>query len=127
MFVCMFVCTCVIFFVIATIQEELDPLGIALETVGSKNQEIEMQVTLYSANKSLSIHPLSMLLNGVIDAAVQGGVKNYDLIRAPGGRRSREEPEAAYRRTGVCVCVHVCVFVYVCVCMCVYMLVTGMF
>ena len=59
---------------------ELDPLGIALETLESKNQEIELQVAMYSANKTLSIHPLSMLLNGVIDAAVQGGVKNYDLI-----------------------------------------------
>ncbi len=119
----MYVCN---FFVIAKIQEELDPLGIiTLETVGSKNQEIEMQVTLYSANKSLIIHPLSMLLNGIINAAVQGGVKNYDLIFMP---RTQEHPEDEDRvknlrrliEEQVCVCVYiVCVCVCMCVCICV--------
>ncbi len=46
----------------------------------SKNQELQLQTAIYSADKSLSINPLSMLLNGVIDAAVMGGIGNYDKI-----------------------------------------------
>ncbi len=70
-----------------------------------------------------------MFLNGVINAAVQGGVKNYDLIFTP---RTQEHPEDEDRVKNlrrlieeqvcvhsVCMCVHVCVFVYVRVCMCV--------
>ena len=62
------------------LQLELDPLSIALETVESKNKDIDLQTALYTADKTLSIHPLSMLLNGVIDAAVNGGIGNYDRI-----------------------------------------------
>lgn len=62
------------------LQLELDPLGIALETMENKNQEIQLQTAIYSADKSLSINPLSMLLNGVIDAAVMGGIGNYEKI-----------------------------------------------
>ena len=61
-------------------QLELDPLSIALETMESKNQEIQLQTAIYSTDRSLSINPLSMLLNGVIDAAVMGGIKNYKTI-----------------------------------------------
>ena len=61
-------------------QLELDPLGIALETMENKNQEIQLQTTIYSADRTLSINPLSMLLNGVIDAAVMGGIGNYEKI-----------------------------------------------
>ncbi len=51
-----------------------------METMENKNQEIQLQVAIYTANKSLSINPLSMLLNGVIDAAVMGGIGNYEKI-----------------------------------------------
>ena len=56
---------------------ELDPLSIALETVETKNKDIELKTALYITDKTRRIHPLSMLLNGVIDAAVNGGIKNY--------------------------------------------------
>ena len=46
----------------------------------SKNQEIQLQTAIYSSDRSLSINPLSMLLNGVIDAAVMGGIGNYEKI-----------------------------------------------
>ena len=58
----------------------MDPLAIALETVSSKNSEIQSMVDQYKVNSSLNINPLSMQLNGVIDAAVMGGVANYDKI-----------------------------------------------
>ena len=59
---------------------ELNPLDIALETVSSKNSEIQTMVDQYKVNPALNINPLSMQLNGVIDAAVMGGVANYDKI-----------------------------------------------
>ncbi len=37
-------------------------------------------VDQYKVNAGLNINPLSMQLNGVIDAAVMGGVANYDKI-----------------------------------------------
>ena len=58
----------------------MNPLEIALETVESKNREIHTLNGRYNADKALNINPLSMLLNGVIDAAVMGGIANYDKI-----------------------------------------------
>ncbi len=58
----------------------MDPLAIALETVSSKNTEIQGMVDQYKVNAGLNINPLSMQLNGVIDAAVMGGVANYEKI-----------------------------------------------
>ena len=59
---------------------ELNPLDIAIETVSLKNKELQVLIGKYSSDKTLNINPLSMLLNGIIDAAVMGGVKNYDEI-----------------------------------------------
>ena len=56
---------------------ELAPLEVAIETVESKNGDISSLVDEYSSNSSMDINPLSMLLNGVIDAAVQGGTVQY--------------------------------------------------
>ena len=36
--------------------------------------------TELSSNSQMSINPLSMLLKGVIDAAVMGGISNYDKV-----------------------------------------------
>ncbi|XP_019851718.1 PREDICTED: dedicator of cytokinesis protein 2-like isoform X2 [Amphimedon queenslandica] len=60
--------------------DELNPLAIARETVRSKVQEIQKMTTELSSNSQMSINPLSMLLKGVIDAAVMGGISNYDKI-----------------------------------------------
>ena len=51
-----------------------------METMNSKNRDIQTMTGQYQADKSLNINPLSMLLNGVIDAAVMGGVTNYEKI-----------------------------------------------
>ena len=48
--------------------------------MNSKNRDIQTMTGQYQADKSLNINPLSMLLNGVIDAAVMGGVTNYEKI-----------------------------------------------
>ena len=39
-----------------------------------------MLTALHSENASLNINPLSMLLSGLIDAAVGGGIKNYRMV-----------------------------------------------
>ena len=61
-------------------QVELAPLDIAIETVSSKIAEVRALTALHSENASLNINPLSMLLSGLIDAAVGGGIKNYRLV-----------------------------------------------
>ncbi|CAI8007599.1 Dedicator of cytokinesis protein 3, partial [Geodia barretti] len=59
---------------------ELDPLAIAIETVSSKTVEVRTLTALHMENRSLNINPLSMLLSGLIDAAVGGGIKNYRIV-----------------------------------------------
>lgn len=47
----------------------------------SKNKEIQSMIGRYRADAKANINPLSMLLNGVIDAAVMGGISNYEKVR----------------------------------------------
>ncbi|KAI6650436.1 Dedicator of cytokinesis protein 2-like [Oopsacas minuta] len=56
---------------------KISPLENALQTVELKNKEIESLISKYKKDPGLSINPLSMALNGVIDAAVMGGISNY--------------------------------------------------
>ncbi len=44
----------------------------------SKNQELRTLISRYTKNPQQNINPLSMALNGVIDAAVMGGIANYN-------------------------------------------------
>ena len=46
----------------------------------TKNKELEAKVTEYSSGKETNINPLSMILNGVIDANVNGGIANYQSV-----------------------------------------------
>lgn len=59
---------------------ELSPIENAVDTVQTKNKELSTLINQYQADDSLSLNPLSMLLNGVIDAAVMGGISNYEKI-----------------------------------------------
>jgi hypothetical protein len=43
-----------------------------------KNQDIKALSSRYRKNPQQNINPLSMTLNGVIDAAVMGGIVNYN-------------------------------------------------
>ena len=52
-----------------------------METVESKNKELETIITRLCSDCSQSINPLSMILNGVIDAAVMGGIAKYEEVR----------------------------------------------
>ena len=59
---------------------ELDPLAIAIETVSTKTTEVRVLTALHNENRNLNINPFSMLLSGLIDAAVGGGIKNYRIV-----------------------------------------------
>eukprot|EP00795_Rhopilema_esculentum_P012407 gene12407-3070_t len=57
---------------------ELTPVENALETMRAKNKEIQSMIGRFKADTKANLNPLSMLLNGVIDAAVMGGISNYE-------------------------------------------------
>ena len=42
--------------------------------------EIQKLTNEVVSDSSMNVNPLSMLLNGVIDAAVMGGIANYDKV-----------------------------------------------
>ena len=56
---------------------ELSPIEHACETVENMNHELEKLIVSYSLEPSKPISPLSMRLQGVIEAAVNGGVAKY--------------------------------------------------
>ncbi|XP_075063292.1 dedicator of cytokinesis protein 5 [Mixophyes fleayi] len=58
--------------------EEISPLQNAIETMELTNEKISHQVQQHRADQSLPLHPLSMLLNGIVDPAVMGGFANYE-------------------------------------------------
>ena len=47
----------------------------------SKNKELRT-LAMRAEKNSAQLNPLSMALNGVLDAAVQGGLANYETVRA---------------------------------------------
>ncbi|GAB6029592.1 hypothetical protein CHUAL_005335 [Chamberlinius hualienensis] len=58
--------------------EELSPIEYACESVCNKNRELSRLISLYSSDtKHSNINPFSMLLQGIIDAAVMGGISKY--------------------------------------------------
>lgn len=66
-------------------QVEVSPLENAISVVENKNQELRTLISQYQ-HKQLhgNINLLSMTLNGVIDAAVNGGIARYQEVRYAG-------------------------------------------
>lgn len=62
----------------------MSPLENAISVVENKNQELRTLISQYQ-HKQLhgNINLLSMCLNGVIDAAVNGGIARYQEVRNP--------------------------------------------
>uniref|UniRef100_A0A8I6ARJ2 Dedicator of cytokinesis 5 n=1 Tax=Rattus norvegicus TaxID=10116 RepID=A0A8I6ARJ2_RAT len=58
--------------------EEISPLENAIETMELTNERVSNCVQQHAWDHSLSVHPLSMLLNGIVDPAVMGGFSNYE-------------------------------------------------
>uniref|UniRef100_A0A8C3RX73 Dedicator of cytokinesis 5 n=1 Tax=Chelydra serpentina TaxID=8475 RepID=A0A8C3RX73_CHESE len=58
--------------------EEISPLKNAIETMELTNEKISNSVQQHAWDRALPVHPLSMLLNGIVDPAVMGGYTNYE-------------------------------------------------
>lgn len=61
-------------------QEEISPLENAIETMELTNERVSNCVQQHAWDHSLSVHPLSMLLSGIVDPAVMGGFANYEKV-----------------------------------------------
>lgn len=68
------------FSIFAYFQEELSPVQNALETMESTNKQLRSLIGRYKVDPNLNINPLSMKLGGIIDAAVMGGVSNFEKV-----------------------------------------------
>ncbi len=58
---------------------EITPIQNAVGVMESKNKSIRSMIAEMYANPDRNINPLSMILQGTIDAAVQGGPKKYKI------------------------------------------------
>ncbi|KAK6633076.1 hypothetical protein RUM43_012819 [Polyplax serrata] len=56
----------------------MSPIETAIETMKSSNNSLRELIISYDADHSLPLHPLSMKLHGIVDAAVMGGIANYE-------------------------------------------------
>lgn len=60
---------------------EVSPLENAIQVVENKNQELRTLISQYQHKQMHgNINLLSMCLNGVIDAAVNGGIARYQEV-----------------------------------------------
>lgn len=57
---------------------KVSPIQNAIETMEKTNKNLREMVVKYSVNPNLPINDLSMKLNGVVEAAVMGGLKVYE-------------------------------------------------
>ena len=57
---------------------ELSPLENAIETMQNTNRELKNVVQEHMSNSPVALQPLSLKLNGIIDAAVMGGIAMYE-------------------------------------------------
>ncbi|EFA84626.1 DOCK family protein [Heterostelium album PN500] len=56
---------------------EVSPVENALNSVTQKTTDLEEMISKYELNQQLNLNPLAMALNGMIDAAVNGGINLY--------------------------------------------------
>ncbi|KAK7603682.1 hypothetical protein V9T40_003681 [Parthenolecanium corni] len=65
------------FEVIHSATEEVPPIRFACETMETVNAELRLLISLYKSDPKRNINPLSMRLQGTIDANVMGGISKY--------------------------------------------------
>ena len=58
-------------------QYKVSPIETAIETLDSTNKKLSTAIEQQITDPKTRIGTLGMLLNGVVDAAVQGGVSNW--------------------------------------------------
>uniref|UniRef100_A0A672S2J5 Dedicator of cytokinesis protein 4-like n=1 Tax=Sinocyclocheilus grahami TaxID=75366 RepID=A0A672S2J5_SINGR len=59
---------------------EVSPLENAIEVIENKNLQLRTLITQCQTRQMQNINPLTMCLNGVIDAAVNGGLARYQEV-----------------------------------------------
>jgi dedicator of cytokinesis protein 1 len=57
---------------------ELNPIQFAIETMEKSNKSLTELILAHRADHKLTLHPLTMKLQGIVDAAVNGGISNYE-------------------------------------------------
>jgi len=57
-----------------------------VETIEKTNEKVQVLIEDHTRVRDLKIDPLSMLLNGVVDPAVNGGISQYKVNQIAGAR-----------------------------------------
>lgn len=83
------------------LQVEVSPIENAIYVVENKTQELRTLISQYQHRQHQgNINPLSMCLNGVIDAAVNGGIARYQEVTLETAWLSRLGLQPAHRCSG---------------------------
>eukprot|EP00698_Gefionella_okellyi_P019378 TRINITY_DN5933_c0_g1_i1.p1 TRINITY_DN5933_c0_g1~~TRINITY_DN5933_c0_g1_i1.p1 ORF type:complete len:1635 (-),score=396.60 TRINITY_DN5933_c0_g1_i1:118-4926(-) len=59
------------------VHRELSPVEFAVDAMRTKNSDIAALITKHKQEGAVNMNKFTMTLNGVVDAAVSGGVENY--------------------------------------------------
>lgn len=62
------------------LQFDISPIEYQLETMIGKNNELQTLIMRAENSDASMLNPLSMALNGVLDASVMGGLSNYEKV-----------------------------------------------
>lgn len=68
------------FEVVESDTSQLTPIEAAIDTMENMNRTLRTLVAEYSSNSNQNVNPLTMRLNGVLDAAVMGGTSKYQEV-----------------------------------------------
>lgn len=71
--------TCIIVCLLS-FQTELNPVENAIDTVNDNLETLQRLYKRVMADRSQSTNPLTMKLNGTLDAAVNGGLRLYEVF-----------------------------------------------
>ncbi|ESO09209.1 hypothetical protein HELRODRAFT_109536 [Helobdella robusta] len=72
---------------------DVSPLELAIETLEETNQKLKSLVEQLLNDPTSKIDQLGMVLNGVVDAAVNGGIANYKVFYTEGYLKDRTPEE----------------------------------
>ena len=57
----------------------VSPLEVAIETIETANDRLRILIEQHQNVANLPVDPLGMLLNGIVDPAVNGGISKYKV------------------------------------------------
>ena len=72
------------------LQVEVSPLENAIEVIENKNLQLRTLISQCQSRQMQNVNPLTMCLNGVVDAAVNGGLARYQEVGRDGERVGEE-------------------------------------